>query len=190
MATKQATRPRLADLYNSEIRDELKKEFSLKNVNQVPRIEKVVINVGTGRLKDDNRAKEAVINTLRKITGQQPAQTVSKKSVAAFKLREGQVIGYKVTLRGERMYEFLDRLVTVVLPRLRDFHGTNPKAFDRNGNYSIGLNDQSVFPELTFEDLSVTHGMQINIVTTGDDRDQSESLLRKLGVPIEKRENS
>lgn len=186
MAAKTTQKPRIADLYFNEVQKKIKEEFKLQNINQVPRLEKIVINVGTGRLKDDNRGKEAVINTLRKITGQQPVESKAKKSIAAFKLRDGQTIGYKVTLRSDRMYEFLDRLVTVVLPRLRDFHGTSKKAFDRAGNYSIGLNDQSVFPELTFEDLAVTHGMQINIVTTGSDAEQAKSLLRHLGVPIEK----
>lgn len=186
MATKTQSRPRLADLYFNEVQKKLKEEFKLENVHQVPRLEKIVVNVGTGRLKEDNRGKEVVVNTLRKITGQQPVESKAKKSIAAFKLRDGQTIGYKVTLRGDRMYEFLDRLVTVVLPRLRDFHGTSKKAFDRAGNYSIGFNDQSIFPELTFEDLAVTHGMQINMVTTGKDAEQSKSLLLHLGVPIEK----
>src|SRR5579871_3149482 len=137
---------RLAVQYSDQIAGELKKELELKNINQVPKLEKIVINIGLGRAKDDKKINDTAVNTLRKITGQQPVQTIAKKSVAGFKLREGNVIGLKVTLRGERMYEFLDRLIAVVLPRLRDFHGVNQKSFDKSGNYSLGLIDQSVFP--------------------------------------------
>ncbi|HIA91771.1 TPA: 50S ribosomal protein L5 [Candidatus Saccharibacteria bacterium] len=187
MATKTAVqRPRIHQLYLDSVRDELKKELNLSNINQVPKLEKIVVNVGVGRSKGDNRMKETVINTLRKITGQQPAETKSRKSIAGFKLREGEVVGYRVTLRGARMYEFLDRVVSIVLPRVRDFHGVSIKSFDPQGNYSIGIKEQSIFPELTFEDTAVLHGLQINIVTTAEDKESSKALLRKLGVPLQK----
>src|SRR5581483_2188730 len=143
MAT--AVKPRLQQEYRAKLVKELQSELGLKNPHQVPRLEKIVVNVGLGRAKDDKKVMEAATNTLRKITGLQPIETVAKNSIAGFKLREGNKIGLKVTLRGERMYEFTDRLITVVLPRLRDFHGVSLKAFDRQGNFSIGMIDQSVF---------------------------------------------
>src|ERR1700733_14575025 len=135
--------PRLQNDYNKKFVAELEKELELKNVHQVPRLEKIVVNVGLGRAKDDKKTIEAAKNTLRKITGQAPIETVAKNSIAGFKLREGNMIGLKLTLRGARMYEFLDRLLNIVLPRLRDFHGVSLKAFDKQGNYSIGMTDQS-----------------------------------------------
>jgi large subunit ribosomal protein L5 len=144
------------------------------------------LNVGLGRAKDDKKAFEVATNTLRKITGQQPVATISKKSIASFKLREGSKIGLKVTLRGERMYEFLDRLINIVLPRLRDFHGVPRKAFDKSGNYSIGLTDQSVFPELTYEETTTAHGLQAILVINCQEPGHAEALLRKLGMPFEK----
>jgi len=137
---------RLRGDYAEKIVKDLQKELDLKNVNQVPRLEKVVVNIGLGRAKDDKKIIETATNTLRKITGQQPVETLAKKSIAGFKLREGNKIGLKVTLRGERMYEFMDLVINIVLPRLRDFHGVNPKAFDRQCNYSLGFIDQSVEP--------------------------------------------
>ena len=145
------TAARLKVAYNQQYVKELVDELGLANPNQVPRLEKIVINIGLGKAKDDKKVLETAANTLRKITGQQPIDTIAKLSIAAFKLREGNKIGLKVTLRGEKMYEFADRLINIVLPRLRDFHGVKEKAFDKSGNYSIGLTDQSVFPELTFE---------------------------------------
>src|SRR3990167_6004341 len=162
--SKLTTAPRLKQRYNSELVTDLKKLLELKNLHDVPRLEKIVINVGLGRGKDDKKLFEAATNTLTKITGQRPIQTTAKKSIAAFKLREGNKVGLKVTLRGERMYEFLDRLINVVLPRLRDFHCVSVKSFDKDGNYCLGLSDQSVFPELTFEETTTTHGLQIIIV--------------------------
>src|SRR3954471_6275961 len=158
------TRPRLKAGYRDEFQKQLSKEIKLRNLHDAPRLEKIVINVGMGRAKDEKRLLEVGTNTLKKITGQQPVATVAKQSIASFKLREGNKIGLKVTLRGDRMYEFADRLINIVLPRLRDFHGVNVKAFDRQGNYSIGLTDQSVFPELSFEETSPPHGMQVNFV--------------------------
>lgn len=182
----QSTKPRLQELYNNKLVAELQKELKLSNVNNVPKLEKVVLNIGLGKAKDDKRVMEVATNTLRKITGQQPIQTTAKQSIASFKLREGNKIGLKVTLRGKKMYEFTDRLVNIVLPRLRDFHGVNRKAFDVQGNYSLGLNDQTVFPEITFEDSSITHGMQIVFVVKADSKDDSYALLEKLGMPFEK----
>ncbi len=185
-ATKSVSVARLKDLYNKNFVPELKKELELANINQVPKLEKIVINIGLGRAKDDKRLMEVATNTLIKITGQQPIQTTAKLSIASFKLREGNKIGLKVTLRGNIMYEFLDRLINVVLPRLRDFHGVSAKAFDKQGNYSIGLNDQTIFPEITFEDSSIIHGLQINFVVKSFNPIHSQALLTKFGMPFEK----
>jgi len=177
---------RLQNDYNTKFVAELQKELGLDNVHQVPRLEKIVVNVGLGRAKDDKKTIEAAKNTLRKITGQEPVETVAKNSIAGFKLREGNMIGLKLTLRGERMYEFMDRLINIVLPRLRDFHGVSAKAFDKQGNYSIGMTDQSVFPELTFEETTTPHGLQAVFVVKSQDREQSRALLSKFGMPFEK----
>jgi large subunit ribosomal protein L5 len=152
----------------------------------VPKLEKIVVNVGLGKAKDDKKTIEAAKNTLRKVTGQEPVETVAKNSIAGFKLREGNMIGLKLTLRGERMYEFMDRLINIVLPRLRDFHGVSNKAFDKQGNYSIGLTDQSVFPELTFEETTTPHGLQAVFVVKCHDKAHSKALLQKFGMPFEK----
>jgi large subunit ribosomal protein L5 len=149
-------------------------------------LEKIVINSGLGRAKDEKRIMETATNTLRKITGQQPVETAAKISVAGFKLREGNKIGLKVTLRGERMYEFADRMINVVLPRLRDFHGVSAKAFDRQGNYAIGFTDQSVFPELSFEETTPPHGLQVILVINSEQPEHSRALLEKLGLPFQK----
>jgi large subunit ribosomal protein L5 len=177
---------RLQNDYNTKFVAELEKELGLPNVHQAPRLEKIVINVGLGRAKDDKKVIEAAKNTLRKVTGQEPIETVAKNSIAGFKLREGNMIGLKLTLRGTRMYEFMDRLINIVLPRLRDFHGVSAKAFDKQGNYSIGMTDQSVFPELTFEETTTTHGLQIVFVVKAQNRDHSRALLSKFGMPFEK----
>ena len=179
---------RLATTYKEKVLPELKKELGDVNVHTVPYVKKVVINVGYGKQSGNAKALETVHNTLRKITGQEPIKTVAKKSIAAFKLREGAEVGMKVTLRGERMYEFMDRLISVVLPRTRDFRGLSPKAFDKQGNYSIGIRDQSVFPELSFDEVTFTHGLQINIVTDSGNIDSSLLLLKKLGFPFERGE--
>lgn len=184
--TAVSTNARLRTLYNDQFAAELMTELGLKNVHQIPRLQKVVLNIGLGRAKDDKRMIEVATNTLRKITGQQPIQTVAKNSIAGFKLREGNMIGLKVTLRGEHMYEFVDRLITVVLPRLRDFHGVSAKAFDRQGNYSLGLTDQSVFPELTFEETTTVHGLQVVFVINAEEPAHSRALLEKFGMPFEK----
>jgi large subunit ribosomal protein L5 len=187
-ATKKATvstAPRLKQLYTS-VAPELQKELGLANPHQVPKLEKIVLNIGLGKAKDDKRLMEIATNTLTKITGQKPVETTARMSIATFKLREGNKIGLKVTLRGDRMYEFLDRLVTVVLPRLRDFHGVSAKAFDKQGNYSLGLTDQSVFPELTFEETTTPHGLQAVMVIKAEEQAHARALLEKFGMPFEK----
>ena len=179
--------PRLKSQYRTEIVGSLKEQLALANRHQVPELEKIVINVGLGRSKDDKQMFEAVRTTLTKITGQHPVDIIAKKSIASFKIRAGMnTIGMKVTLRGDRMYEFLDRLVNVVLPRVRDFHGVSKKAFDPQGNYSLGLTEQSVFPELSFEDISKLHGLQINFTITQSDPVKSRALLEAFGIPFEK----
>jgi large subunit ribosomal protein L5 len=177
---------RLKQDFRTKYAAELQKELSLKNAHQVPSLEKIVLNIGMGRAKDDKRAFEVATNTLTKITGQKPIETFARMSIATFKLREGNKVGLKVTLRGDRMYEFLDRLINVVLPRLRDFHGVSNKAFDRQGNYSIGLTEQSIFPELSFEETTTAHGMQVIIVTTTKEPAHAKALLTKFGMPFEK----
>lgn len=184
--TKPAAHARLRAAYNDQIARELMDELGLKNFHQVPRLEKIVLNVGLGKAKDDKKVIEAATNTLRKITGQEPIETIAKNSIAGFKLREGNKIGIKVTLRGEKMYEFADRMINIVLPRLRDFHGVSKKAFDKQGNFSIGFVDQSVFPELTFEETTTTHGLQAVFVIRAHEAAHSRALLEKFGVPFEK----
>lgn len=180
------TSARLRVRYNQVIAKELQKELELTNPHQVPRLQKIVINVGLGKAKDDKKIMEVATNTLRKVTGQAPIQTTAKNSIAGFKLREGNKIGLKVTLRGEKMYEFLDRMINVVLPRLRDFHGVSAKAFDGQGNYSLGMLDQSVFPELPFEETTTPHGLQAVFVIDCEDKSHARALLEKFGMPFEK----
>ena len=189
MATKTAapvTSARLKELYESTYKFELKEELGFTNSHQVPKLEKIVVNIGLGKAKDDKKLMEIATNTLRKITGQKPVETTSRMSIATFKLREGNKIGLKVTLRGDKMYEFADRLIAVVIPRLRDFHGVSKGAFDRQGNYSLGIKDQSIFPELSFEETTTLHGMQVNFVIRADNSEQSRALLDKFGMPFEK----
>lgn len=177
---------RLHEKYTEEIAPKLKTELKATNVHEVPRIEKVVLNIGLGRSLQDSKLLDVATNTLRKITGQQPVKTIAKHSIAGFKLREGNIIGLKVTLRRDRMYEFLDRLIAIVLPRTRDFRGLPTRAFDPQGNYSIGLRDQSVFAELSYEDTVTTHGLQINIVTSANNPESARQLLASLGFPFER----
>jgi large subunit ribosomal protein L5 len=181
-----STNSRLYTSYTTDFAPALMKELELANPHQVPKIEKVIVNIGLGRAKDDKHILEVATNTLRKITGQQPVETLAKKSIAAFKLREGNKVGLKVTLRGQRMYEMLDRLINVVLPRLRDFHGVSLKAFDKQGNYSLGMTDQSVFPELSFEETTTVHGLQFVIVINSQSPAHARALLTKFGMPFEK----
>lgn len=184
--TKVNTTARLQVLYNQKLVDELKAELQLKNRHQVPKLEKIVINTGLGRAQDDKKQIEVATNTIRKITGQQPQPTIAKKSIASFKLRQGSKIGLKVTLRGARMYEFLDRLININLPRLRDFHGLSLLAFDKSGNYSLGFTDQTAFPELSFEETSPAHGLQVGLVISCKDPAHAKELLSKFGMPFEK----
>ncbi len=177
---------RLKKLYIEQYVLELKEELSMKNVHSVPKLEKIVINIGMGRAKDDKKLFEVATNTLQKVTGQKPINTYSRLNIASFKLREGNKIGMKVTLRGDRMYEFMDRLINIVLPRLRDFHGVSLKAFDKQGNYSIGLTEQSIFPELTFEETTSVHGMQISFVSNAGNSENAKALLTKFGMPFQK----
>ncbi len=181
---------RLRVLYKSQLAAELKEELGLSNIHQVPKLEKIVLNIGLGRAKDDKKMFEVANNTLRKISAQQPVETIAKGSIAGFKLREGNKIGLKVTLRGDRMYEFVDRLINIVLPRFRDFHGVSAKAFDKSGNFSIGLSDQSVFAELSFDETTTPHGLQAVFVIESKTPAHSRALLEKFGMPFEKQEVS
>ena len=179
--------PRLKALYKSTYAAELKKELGLANMHEVPKLQKIVVSVGIGKHEDDKRHHELVVTTLAKLTGQQPIDRMAKKSIASFKIRaEMNRVGVSVTLRGARMYEFLDRLVNIAMPRIRDFHGVSAKGFDRRGNYNLGLVEQSVFPELTFEDTQVLHGLQITFVIQPSNAANSRALLEKFGVPFEK----
>ncbi|MGB4957424.1 MAG: 50S ribosomal protein L5 [Candidatus Saccharimonas sp.] len=185
-----STAPRLKALYADTYVKELQAELDLTNVNQVPVLEKIVVSVGTGKVKDDKRMLEAVKNTLTKVTGQAPVERLAKKSIATFKIRAGMgaPVGIYVTLRGARMYEFLDRLVNVTLPRVRDFHGVGTK-FDKGGNYNLGITDQSIFPELTFEETQLVHGMQVTFAIKNGNKVASRALLEKFGLPFEKEGN-
>ena len=176
--------PRLKEKYNNEVRDKLYKELELTNVNQVPRLEKIVVNMGVGRAAGDSKLLDGAIADLRVITGQQPMVTRAKKSIAGFHLREGQAIGAKVTLRGDRMWEFFDRLMSTALPRVRDFRGLNPKSFDGRGNYTMGLNEQLIFPEIEYDKVDHTRGMDITVVTTADNNEDAFALLSALGFPF------
>ena len=191
MAQAAASKPkyssRLKLSYSQDMSKQLKDDLKLKNIHEVPRLEKIVVSAGLGRAKDDKRLLEVASNTLRKITGQQPVEMAARKSIASFKLREGNKVGIKVTLRDGRMYEFADRFINIVLPRLRDFHGVSAGSFDKQGNYSIGLVDQSVFPELTYEDTATAHGLQVIFVINAKNPEHARALLEKLGMPFERR---
>jgi len=187
MVKTTTTAPRLKALYKDTIVKELQAELKLANVHQVPKLEKIVVGVGIGKNKDDKRFYEIVRNTLTKITGQHPVDRMAKKSIAGFKIRAGMNrVGISVTLRDSRMYEFLDRLTNVALPRVRDFHGVSAKAFDKGGNYNLGMVEQSIFPELTFEETQILHGLQATFVISGGNSVYSRALLEKFGIPFEK----
>jgi large subunit ribosomal protein L5 len=175
---------RLRDKYKNEIAPAIAKEFDIKNPMAIPRIEKVVINMGLGEASGNSKILDVATDELRSIAGQKPVITKAKKSIAAFKLRQGMNIGAMVTLRGERMYEFLDRLISVALPRVRDFRGVSGKAFDGRGNYTLGVREQLIFPEIDFNKVDKTRGMNISIVTTAKTDDQARSLLKALGMPF------
>jgi len=179
---------RLRERYQKEAVPALVKMFHLKNVMQVPRIEKVVVNIGLGEALDNPKALEAAAGDLAIITGQKPVLTKARKSIANFKLREGRLIGAKVTLRGERMWAFLDRLLNIALPRVRDFRGVSPNAFDGRGNYTLGLRDQLVFPEIEYDKIDKLRGMEVSIVTTARNDEQARALLQMLGMPFRRKE--
>jgi large subunit ribosomal protein L5 len=176
---------RLRERYNKQIVPSLTKKFGYSNAHQVPRLVSVIVSVGTGRV-DDEKTRDIAIDTLRRITGQQPAIRRAKKSIASFKLREGQVVGLQVTLRGARMENFLDKLINVTLPRVRDFRGINPQSFDGHGNYSLGLKEQNVFPEVPFDQVEKTHGIQITITTSALTNKEGRALLDEMGMPFAK----
>jgi large subunit ribosomal protein L5 len=181
-----AEKPRMHQQYIAEVVPALVKEFRYKNAMQVPGLEKVVINIGLGEAIQNGRAIDAASNDLKTITGQAPIMIRARKSVAAFKLREGMPIGVKVTLRGRRMYEFLDKLINVALPRIRDFRGIDPKAFDGHGNYTLGLREQLVFPEIDYDKIDRLRGMEVCIVTTAKTDDEGRALLSHFNMPFRK----
>jgi large subunit ribosomal protein L5 len=186
VATAPQTRPRLLQHYLDRAIPDLVKEFRYTNANQVPKLDKVVVNIGLGEAIQNGRAIDAASADLRTITGQQPITIRARKSVAAFKLREGMPIGVKVTLRGRRMWEFVDKLVNVALPRIRDFRGIDPRAFDGHGNYTLGLREQLVFPEIDYDKIDKLRGLEVCIVTTAKTNDEGRALLTHLGMPFRK----
>jgi large subunit ribosomal protein L5 len=177
-------RPGLAQGYDDKVTPALVKEFGYENVMQVPRITKIVVNIGIGEAKDNARALEAAVGDVRTITGQQPIVVKARKSVAAFKLRTGMPVGIKATLRGRRMWYFLEKLVQVALPRIRDFRGVSAEGFDGRGNYSLGLREQIVFPEVDYDKIDKLRGLEVSIVTTAGTDEEARSLLRRLGMPF------
>ena len=177
---------RLKDLYNDEIVEALTKKFGYKNVMEVPKLDKIVINMGVGEAKDNAEVLENAVKDMETITGQKAVLTKAKNSVANFKIREGMAIGCKTTLRGEKMYEFLDRLVNLALPRVRDFRGVNPNAFDGRGNYALGLKEQYIFPEIEYDKIDKVRGMDIIFVTTANTDEEARELLRLFNMPFAK----
>ena len=189
MATATETySPRLKDLYEKELRARLKDELELESVMQVPRIQKITVNMGVGEAKTESKLLDSAVEELTTITGQRAQIRRARKSIAGFKIREGMPIGARVTLRGARMYEFLDRLVSIALPRIRDFRGLNPSSFDGRGNYSIGIREQIIFPEINYDDVSTIRGLDVAITTTAQTDEQAFALLRGLGLPFAARE--
>lgn len=183
-ATATATAPRLKERYDSAVREQLKTQLGLKNIMEVPRFEKIVINMGVGRATQQASLLEGAINDLTAISGQKPATTRAKKSIAGFKLREGNAIGCKVTLRGARMWEFLDRLVSLAIPRIRDFRGLPPKSWDGHGNYTFGVTEQAIFPEINYDKIDQPRGMDITIVTTARTDAEGKALLDAFNFPF------
>ena len=176
--------PRLKEAYFATVRDELQKQFGYKNVNQIPKIEKIVVNMGVGEAATDSKAIDAAVADLRAITGQQPLVTHARKSIASFRLRAGMAIGAKVTLRGDRMWEFLDRLIAIAIPRIRDFRGISSKSFDGRGNFSMGVTEQLIFPEIDFDKIDRTRGMDITIVTSAKTDEEGKALLKAFHFPF------
>ncbi len=184
MSTATTGRPRLKAVYNDEIRDQLKVDLELGNIMQVPRMEKIVVNIGVGEALVNSKHLESAMNDLTVIAGQKPIATRAKKSLASFKLRQGNAIGCKVTLRGDQMWEFFDRLVTLAIPRIRDFRGLSPRSFDGNGNYTFGLTEQLVFPEIDYDTVDTSRGMDITIVTTAKTDAEGRALLDAFNFPF------
>jgi len=180
--------PRLKDQYNDEIKGQLLKDLELENVMQVPRMSKIVVNMGAGDAAADSKLIDGVVADLRIITGQQPKVNRARKSVSNFKVREGQAIGASVTLRGERMWEFLDRLIALSIPRIRDFRGMNPKGFDGRGNYSFGVTEQLIFPEIDYDKVMKVRGLDVTLVTTAETDEQGRALLGAFGFPFRRQE--
>ncbi len=177
---------KMQERYQNEVVQTLIKAFGYKNVMQVPRIDKVVLNIGLGSEQDNAKALEAAMGDLTTITGQKPVMTKARKSIANFKLREGRIIGTKVTLRGKKMWYFLDRLINIALPRVRDFRGVSPEAFDGRGNYTLGLKDQLIFPEIEYDKIDKLRGMEVTIVTTAKSDDHARLMLQLMGMPFKK----
>ena len=177
---------RFKEMYNNEIVDAMTKKFGYQNIMQVPKLEKIVVNMGVGEAKENSKILDSAIADLEKITGQKAVTTKAKNSVANFKIREGMPIGCKVTLRGEKMYEFLDRLVNLALPRVRDFRGVNPNAFDGRGNYALGIKEQLIFPEIEYDKVDKVRGMDIIVVTTAETDEEARELLAQFGMPFKK----
>ena len=184
MATTETYTPRLKEQYETEIRPRLKDELGLSSIMQVPRIEKITLNMGVGEAKTDAKQLDAAMDELTIIAGQRPQIRKARKSVAQFKIREGMPIGAKVTLRGARMYEFLDRLVSIALPRIRDFRGLNPASFDGRGNYSLGVREQLIFPEINYDDIQQVRGLDVTITTSAETDEQARALLQAFGLPF------
>ena len=184
MTTTETYTPRLKERYNAEIRDQLKEKLGLDNVMQVPRLSKIVVNMGVGDAVSDSKVLEAAMRDLTTITAQKPSVRRARKSIANFKLREGMPIGAKVTLRGDRMWDFFDRLLSVALPRIRDFRGLPPNSFDGRGNYTFGVTEQLIFPEIDYDEIDRVRGMDITIVTTATTNEQGRALLQAYGFPF------
>jgi large subunit ribosomal protein L5 len=190
MAVTETYAPRLKERYNDELRARLKDELGLSSVMQVPRVAKITLNMGVGEGKTDAKALDSAIEELTTIAGQRAQVRRARKSIAQFKIREGMPIGAKVTLRGDRMWEFLDRLISIALPRIRDFRGLSPRSFDGRGNYSLGIREQIIFPEIDYDSINQIRGLDVAITTTAETDEQAEALLRGLGLPLANEERS
>ena len=187
-AQKDGYSPRLKDRYDAEIRERLKEQFELSSIMRVPRVEKITVNMGVGDAKQDSKVLDAATEQLATIAGQQPSVRRARKSIAQFKVREDMPVGLAVTLRRERAYEFLDRLMSVAIPRIRDFRGLNPRSLDGRGNFSLGIREQLIFPEINYDDIQAVRGLDVAITTTAQNDDEGYALLRGLGLPFRERE--
>ena len=175
---------RLKDRYREEIAPALKDRFEIQNPMRIPKLEKIVVNMGVGEAAQDSRRLDGAMEDLARITGQKPQLRRARKSIAGFKIRDGMPVGAKVTLRGERMWEFLDRLITIALPRVRDFRGISPRSFDGRGNFALGLREQTIFPEISYDSIDTTRGLDVAVVTTAETDEEARELLRRLGMPF------